>query len=154
MSVEESNGACAPMLAALAATFQNGVIEIRTGPQPASANDAPTGTLIARITRDGGVFTPGSPANGLRFTNDGRYLLKEPTDTWRVKGIATGIAGWYRLLPNALDPGTASLTAPRIDGSIGADGDVGDFQMTLPTTAITAATNIDHTFFIYAIPPI
>ena len=80
--------------------FNNGVIEIRSGVQPASADAAVTGTLLARITRNGGLWVAGSPSNGLQFVASGRFVAKHPDHVWRLVGIANGIAGYYRLLPN------------------------------------------------------
>lgn len=40
-------------------TFEGGVIDIMLGAQPASADDARTGTLLARITLASGAFTAG-----------------------------------------------------------------------------------------------
>lgn len=122
--------------------FYNGAIEIRTGAQPATADDAATGALIGRITQQGGAWAPGNPANGLRFSRDGRYAVKNLLQEWVLKGLDTGVAGWFRLLPNTPDFGLASTTMPRIDGAIGLHEAVGDFQIFLPTLQITPATAI------------
>lgn len=134
--------------------FADGCIEIRTGAQPDSADLAPTGSLIARVTRDGGDWAAGSTANGLRFVRTGRFAMKPYDATWLLKGSATGTAGWFRLLPNASDAGGYSLTAPRLDGAIRLDGASGDGQMVLITTSISPATAIPISNWWFALPPI
>ena len=134
--------------------FRYGVIEIRTGPQPATADAAATGTLIAKITRNGNAWTAGSPTNGLEFAAGGRYVSKQPEHTWRLKGITTGTAGWFRLLGNAFDDNSASTTAPRIDGTIDVAGADSPSQMFMTTTSVTASTNLVIPHWWYAIPPL
>lgn len=145
MAVRTSTGYEALILGphAFDAIFHNGAIEVRSGAQPDSADMAATGTLLARITRDGGAWAAGNPANGLQFTRDGRYAMKNFAHRWVLKGLATGVAGWCRLLPNAADPGTDSLLHPRIDGAAGVDGVPGDAQLILPTLSITPSTTIE-----------
>lgn len=156
MATKESTGFASRKIGpeAFEAIFYNGVIEIRTGPQPVNADAAATGTLVARITRDGGVFTPGSPTNGLRFVRNGRIAFKDPDHDWRVAGVATGIAGWFRLKGNALDANGVSLSLPRIDGSVGLLDAVAETQLYLPTVAMTAATTIVFDQWAYIVPPI
>ncbi|HEY1034565.1 MAG TPA: hypothetical protein VGE09_06250 [Pseudoxanthomonas sp.] len=125
------------------AIFYNGAIEVRSGSQPANADLAATGVLLGRITADGGAWAAGDPANGLRFTRDGRYAMKNFSQRWVLQGLATGVAGWCRLLPNALDPGADSLLHPRIDGAVGIPDTPGDFQLFLPSLAITPSTTIE-----------
>ena len=119
-----------------AALMENGCIEIRSGAPPASADAEATGTLLARITRDGGAWNAGNPANGLQWRRDGRYMIQEPGHEWRLTGIATGTASWFRLLANPFDSGIASLTALRVDGSIAAVGGTTPADLYLPTLSI------------------
>ncbi len=123
--------------------FRDGCIEIRSTPQPDTADDAAAGVLLGRITADGGAWTEGSSANGLRFSRDGRFATKNLLQRWVLKGSATGVAGHFRLRANAADPGAQSLVHPRIDGAIGLTDAVGDFQMFLPSLAITPSTSIE-----------
>lgn len=141
------------------AIFRDGSIEIRSGAQPASADAAAIGTLLARITRNGGAWVAGQPDNGLRFARSGRYAAKDPTQTWTLVGLATGIAGWFRLVANAFDDDGESLSAPRVDGAIALLPDEqtpppADAQLFLPELAITSATRRDIGQWWYAIPPI
>lgn len=134
--------------------FRDGCIELRSGPQPLSADAAVSGVLLARITRDGGAWTAGDPTNGLRFQRAGRYVAKDPAHRWRLVGVAAGTVGWMRLLPNPPDPGTTSYTAPRVDGTVGLVDSLGDVQFWLPTLSISSGTEIEITQFWYAVPPL
>lgn len=107
-----------------ASVFANGVIEIRTGSQPASADDAPTGTLIGLVTLNSGAFTPGSPTNGLTFAAAAAGAVSK-TGVWSFVGInsvTANTAGYFRFLGNATDSGASSTTLPRLDGSINTSG--------------------------------
>ena len=119
-----------------AALMANGCIEIRSGTPPVSADAEATGVLLARITRDGGAWNAGNPANGLQWRRDGRYMIPEPGHEWRMTGIATGTAAWFRLLANPVDAGLASLTDLRVDGSISAVGSATPADLYLPTLSI------------------
>ena len=100
--------------------FKDGVIDIYTGTKPTAANNAVTGTHLARITLDAGAFTDGVATNGLEFdAPSGGVLSKAAAENWKYTGIADGTAGWFRLRANALDDGTLSTTLPRIDGTVG-----------------------------------
>lgn len=118
-------------------TFANGVIEIRSGTQPANADAAATGTLLGLVTLASGAFTPGSPTNGLTFAAaSGGAVAK--SGTWSFVGIADGTAGWFRLRGNAADAGGISTTLPRLDGSIavsGADMNLSNISITIGAPA-------------------
>lgn len=130
-----------------AATFANGVIEIYTGSQPATADSAVSGTLLGTVTLNSGAFTPGSPTNGLTFAAASGGSVSK-SGVWSFNGIATGTAGWFRFKGNAADAGAASTTLPRMDGSIAVSG----ADMNLSNIAITigAPSTIDS--FTYAQP--
>ena len=156
MSVQTSTGyiEARNLGTAFAALFQYGCIEVRSGPQPANADLAPTGTLLARVTRNGAAWAPGFPTGGLEFAAAQRYILKNPDHVWRLVGIADGIAGWFRLLPNAADPETVSHTHPRIDGAIGLVDAGGDAQLRLTDIAITESTNLIVPHYWHGSPPL
>ena len=134
--------------------FEGGCMEFRTGPQPATADLAPTGDVVARLTRDGGVWVPGNPANGLRYDMYGRDVLKRQTDAWQLTGNSTGTIGWVRILPSALDPGITSVDAPRIDGACGLTDLAGDIQFYLPLLTVTPSTAIDINYWWFTTPPL
>lgn len=124
-------------LADFANTFKNGVLAIYSGNQPASADAAETGTLLCLITRDGGAFTPGQPANGLNFGKpaDGR-LDKASDETWSGNVLADGVAGWFRFYDNSYTTG-ASTRAKRFDGTVAA---ISSAEMFLNDTQLYANT--------------
>lgn len=134
--------------------FDYGSIEIRSGAQPATADAAATGTLLARVTKDGGLWVAGSHTNGLKFTLVQRYMIADASQVWRIAGIAAGTAGWFRLVANPYDDGLASLDAPRIDGAIALVGDPVNAQMYLHDLAITDATSRPFTGWTFSIPPL
>lgn len=99
-------------------------IEIRSGSQPASANDAATGTLLA-------TFTLGDPAFGAAASGAATLAGVPRTTT----GAAAGTAGWFR----AKD----STGATVFDGSVTATGGGGELQ--LNTTTISVGVNVEIT---------
>lgn len=137
---------------AFADIFLNGCIEVYSGAQPATADAAATGTLLARVTRDGGAWVAGSPGSGLQFDVSGRFVTKRFDHRWVLKGIATGVAGWYRLKGNAVDAGGVSLLLPRLDGAVGLPVAETTNQLLLNDLSITPATEREMPYYYYTIP--
>lgn len=100
-----------------------GTLQIRTGSQPTTANDAATGTLLATVTLIDPAF--GSASNGVATL----------TDPGAVTAVATGTAGWFR--------GLDSTGATVVDGSVTATAGGGDIE--LATTSITSGLSVDIT---------
>lgn len=129
--------------------FLDGVIYIYSGAQPAKADDAVQGTLLGKVTVDGGAFSFGSAANGLEFAApSGGAIEKVAADAWQFKGLADGVAGWGRLMGNANDDLGASTSLPRLDFSIGRTG--ADLNLSNTNIAVDAVHTID--VFRYSIP--
>lgn len=125
-----------------ASTFANGVIEIYSGTQPATADAAVTGTLLGTVTLNSGAFTPGVATNGLTFAAASNGAVSK-SGVWSFIGIAVGTAGWFRFKGNAADAGAISTVLPRLDGSIATSG----ADMNLSNIAITiGAPNTIDTF--------
>lgn len=121
--------------------FRNAVIDIYSGSQPASADAAETGTKLARITLASGVFSPGSPINGVNFdVSTAGVLAKDADEVWSGLGLADGTAGWFRLYANAGTTG-ASDSAIRLDGSIATSG--GQFNMSNTAIVTGGTTTVD-----------
>lgn len=155
MATYSSTALRALLLDQFVKAFRYGCIEVYSGAQPANADAAATGTLLARVTLDGTAWTAGSSAGGLVFSRDGIYAGKPSDATWMLTGTAAGTAGWFRLRANSVDAGIDTPALYRADGAIGVDGAIGDYQMWLPDTlAITASTSITVTAFRYALPPL
>ena len=123
-------------------TFSQGVINIYSGPQPLSADNAVTGTLLCTVTKDGAAFAFGAPTNGLAFDPPvAGVVSKAAADTWKAVGLAAGTAGWFRLMGNAADSLGASTTLPRLDGSIGTSG--ADLNLSNIAIAVGAPNTVD-----------
>lgn len=99
-----------------------GTIKIYTGSQPATADTAASGTLLA-------TFTLGSP--GFGSASGGVITLSGTPLT--VAAAATGTAGWFRM--------ATSGAAAVLDGSVGTSGN----QINLNTTSITSGVNVTIT---------
>lgn len=81
-----------------------GTIQLRTGAQPASAQDAATGTLLATWTLADPAF--GAPVTGV--------ATLDTTPVITTNAVAAGTAGWFRVLD--------STGATVGDGSAGGPG--------------------------------
>lgn len=123
-----------------AATFANGIIEVRTGTQPATADAAATGTLLGTITLNSGAFVAGTATNGLTFATAAGGAVSK-SGVWSFNGVAAGTAGWFRLKGNALDNDALSTTLPRLDGSIATSG--ADLNLSNISIAIGAPNTVD-----------
>lgn len=130
-----------------ASTFANGVIEIRTGTQPATADAAVTGTLLGTVTLASGAFTPGVATNGLTFAAAAAGAVSK-SGVWSFNGIADGTAGWFRLKGNAVDAGALSTVLNRLDGSVAVSG--ADLNLSNIVIAIGAPNTVDS--FTFTIP--
>lgn len=90
-------------------------IDVYSGTQPTSADDAPSGSLLCTFYSDGA-------SAGLEFDDAvAGVLSKKSTETWSGTAIATGTAGWFRVR-QAGDGGGSSTTDCRIDGACGTSG--------------------------------
>lgn len=100
-----------------------GTIQIRTGAQPATANDPATGTLLA-------TFTLADPSFGTAVAGVAALDATPPLST---SGVADGTAGWFRMLD--------STGATVLDGAVGIAGQ----QLNLNTTTIATGVTIEIT---------
>jgi hypothetical protein len=144
MTIRYSTGAINNVLNAtgLKTLFANGVIRLYTGAQPASADDAVTGTLLGSVTLNGAAFTEGVATNGINFDAPVlRVLSKAAAESWKFTGVAAGTIGWFRYQANAVDNDASSTTLPRIDGSVGITS--GDMRLSSVTAAIGTPITID-----------
>jgi len=97
----------------------NAKLRIYTGSQPASANNAASGTLLVEITLVDPAFGAASA---------GVITLADPA---AVAATTSGTAGWFRVV----NPGGATV----FDGSAGTSGT----DLILATTTITAGVAVD-----------
>lgn len=98
-----------------------GTIDVRTGSQPATANDAATGTLLL-------TFTLNDPAFGAAgATVAGRGDL-DVTPALATVGLAAGTAGWFRAKDS--DGNTV------LDGAVTGEGGGGELELSTTTVSV------------------
>jgi len=123
-----------------------GVLEIWSGSQPASAEDAESGSVLVRITDASATYTEtGAGTNGLTFASGtGGAISKTAAQVWSGAASATGTAGWFRFYAKAYDVGVDSgdESFVRMDGQVGTSG----AQLNLHSLSIVsgATTTIDQ----------
>ncbi|MGO9370682.1 MAG: hypothetical protein ACLQBD_01120 [Syntrophobacteraceae bacterium] len=132
--------------------FENCVLAIYSGAQPAGADAAENGTLLLLITLASGSFAGGSPANGLNFASPAIVgVLSKGSGIWSGNAVASGTAAWFRLYSNGYNVGAdAGLVWNRMDGSIGISGSGAD--LIVATTALTAAAPYTVDAFTVTLP--
>ena len=121
----------------LKSQLDGGSIKIYSGPVPASADAALAGnTLLCTVTVASG-------ATQLTFgtTPDTGTLAKPAGVVWSGSNVATGVASFYRHVA-AADVGNASITAPRIQGSVALYG--GELNLTSVNLVAGATQTIDY----------
>ena len=112
------NAACDAIVDLADAGLGAATIDLRTGAQPASANGAATGTLLA-------TFTCADPAFGAAVAG---VATLDTTPALTTVGLAAGDAGWFR----AKD----STGATVLDGSVTATGGGGDLTVNTITVSV------------------
>lgn len=125
----------------ISGAFADGVIYIYSGPQPATADAAVSGTLLGIVTKDAGAFVFGTATNGLTWGAAAAGVVAKSADNWQFNGLDAGTAGWFRLMGNPIDNLALSTTLPRVDGSIGVTG--ADLNMSNIAIALAAPNTID-----------
>jgi len=145
MTVRYSTGTLNKLLGSqdLKTQFANCVVDIYSGVQPLSADDAAVGSLLARATLNAAAFAEGAATNGLNFAAPVGTVLSKAVENWQYSGLLAGTAGWFRLRGNAADNGLASTTLPRIDGSITGSTGSGDMKLTNTVIALNSPGTID-----------
>jgi hypothetical protein len=135
MALRLSTGLRQAMLgtASFDATFTACFINIYTGTQPATADTAASGTLLATIYSNNPTDTV-----GLNFEVPAvaGTISKAVAETWAGTALATGTAGWYRMWPAAGNPAILSTTESRVDGNISTSG----ANMNMSSTSIVQGT--------------
>lgn len=100
-----------------------GTVDVRTGGQPATANDPATGTLLATFTLADPSYT--GPVAGV--------MTLDATPVISTTGLAAGTAGWFRMFD--------STGATVLDGLVGTVGQ----QLNLNTTTISIGLTVEIT---------
>lgn len=124
-------------------TFTLAQINIYTGSQPTSPDDAITGTLLAAVTVNGDGVT------GLNFDAPvAGVIAKAVAEAWEGTAGATGTAGWFRLFLLAESPDAGSTTLARMDGAIGTSGG----ELNMSSTAVVSGAVQTITSFNVTLP--
>jgi hypothetical protein len=131
----------------LAAALANGVIEVYSGAQPATADAAVTGTLLGTISLNSGAFVAGVATNGLTWAAAAAGVASK-TGVWSMVGGAVGTAGWARFKGNAADAGALSTTAIRMDMAVGVVG----ADLNLSNIAITVGLPVTIDTYTFTVP--
>lgn len=128
--------------AAFKTEFTACFINIYTGSQPTSPDDASTGTLLATIYSN-------NPTDTLGINFDAPVLgviEKAAAETWAGTALATGTAGYFRIYEAADDPSLLSTTNSRMDGAVATSG--GELNMSstaIVVSAVQTVTSFDVT---------
>lgn len=128
------NFQCEEILDGLRGIFRNAKINLYTGSQPTTADDAATGTLLVTLSKDGGAdgFEFGSASAGAIAKQSGQII--EGTN------LTGGTIGWGRIYEEGDSVGSSSTTAARYDFSVGTSGQ--DVNMTSTTATAGAKTTL------------
>lgn len=118
------NASVAGITALVDAGAGAGKIELRTGSQPTTADDAATGTLLATWTLADPAW--GSPASGV--------AALDATPVITTVGVAAGTAGWFRMMD--------SSNNKVIDGSAGGPGSGAQLILDNPVIAVDQVLNL------------
>lgn len=122
-------------------------INIYTGSQPATADTAASGTLLATFGTN--LDTGDASVDGVTWDPASDGVVNKPSsETWTAKAVAAGNAGWFRVFEDGDDPSGSSATAARIDGSIAVSG--GEMSVTSVAIALDSIQTIAA--FSYTIP--
>lgn len=130
ISTASRNAAADAIVDLLDAGAAAGTVELRSGAQPASANDADAGTLLATFTLDDPAF--GAAATGVATA----------AAIAAVTGVAAGDAGHFR----AKDSNGNVI----LDGSVTATGGGGDME--LNTITISIGVDVEVTAWTVTMP--
>jgi hypothetical protein len=109
--------------------LNNGVIDIYTGSQPASADYVETGTKLCRISSTSGT----AAADGVKFGTAAAGVLPLTTPQWQGVVTVAGVAGWARFYGSGAVTGTNG-TAYRMDMACGVSGS--DLNLTHTSLAV------------------
>jgi hypothetical protein len=121
--------------------MNGGIIRVYSGTLPSTPDNAPSGVELGQITTEGRAFVfPNDPYEAGLFLQAGSPGILTNLGIWRLKGIRSGTASWWRFYWSGNDPLITSVYYPRIDGVVGD-------ELILYTNSITSLTNISIDYF-------
>lgn len=113
--------------------FEGGFIGVFTGGQPASADNAETGSLLVTISSSSGTA-------GITFGTAAAGVLPKSSGVWSGLVGTAGVAGWFRMYDINHTTGSNG-TAVRMDGNIGVSGS--DLVLSNTSQTVGATLTID-----------
>lgn len=118
LPVATRNSAADTVAARIDAGAGAGLVRVYSGTQPASADLAATGTLLATFTLNDPAFSAAA----------GGSAILDVTPTLSATGLAAADAGWFRIVD--------STGVTVMDGSVTATGSGGDLTMNTITVSV------------------
>lgn len=118
LPVATRNSAADTVAARIDAGAGAGLVRVYSGTQPASADLAATGTLLATFTLNDPAFSAAA----------GGSAILDVTPTLSATGLAAADAGWFRIVD--------STGVTVMDGSVTATGGGGDLTMNTITVSV------------------
>ena len=114
-----------------------------------TAGNGTAGTIVSSVTTmtstdvsiGGTAGTGTNGANGLEFSGCTNGVLGKGTAAWSGVNVATGVAGYFRLISSVNDGGTAGTTEVRVQGVCGISS--GDYPMTSTTLTSGQTHTVD-----------
>ena len=127
----------------LKAALNGGSLLLFSGPVPATADAAETGTVLMSLTVGGDGTT------GLTFgTAEGGVISKSEAEVWATSAVDTsGTISYFRFV-SSTDSGGDSTTEARIQGTAGIVGT----DLVLTSTGVTAGQPWTLNYFNVALP--
>lgn len=135
--IKNSTGICTQMIEAARGALSNHVLRIYSGAVPASANDELGSSAQLLVTISGGGNN--SP---LQFQEASLGVItKDDNQTWTGTIAQSGTPTFYRIENKDYDNGDASLTAVRVQGTVGNNGDL---KLGVTTLSVGNPQSIDY----------
>ena len=125
------NGLCGSL--GIKEMLDGGKINIYTGSQPTSPDNAETGTLLCTVTSSSGVA-------GVMLGTQGAGAIPKAASVWSGLVAAAGVAGWFRYYGTGGTTGTSG-TEIRLDGNVGVSGS--DMVLANTSLVLNATLTID-----------
>lgn len=117
------NSGSTPAGASFGDIFNLCILRVYSGPRPATADAAETGTLLAEFTDAGGTYTESDGTNGLVWGDPTAGVVdKDGSQVWQATGLAEGYPVWARVYEYGTSKTGASTTVRRFDISCGSSG--------------------------------
>lgn len=114
-------------------------VDLYSGTQPASPDNAPTGTLLMTYTLNGAAEASSSQGGTWNGTVTGGKVTRTLTEVMMGTAVASGNAGWGRIRLHG-DSGASSVDGDaRIDFSVGTSG----ADLNLASVAFVSGTTTD-----------